>query len=76
MQHRDISIALAIGFVAFLMVLYTVFPPPEAFGQSAFYHGKTITLIQGRGPGGTGDLRVKAIVPLLQKYLPGESDNR
>jgi tripartite-type tricarboxylate transporter receptor subunit TctC len=43
----------------------------EVFAQDLFYQGKTITLIQGRGPGGTGDLRVKAILPLLQKYIPG-----
>jgi tripartite-type tricarboxylate transporter receptor subunit TctC len=38
-----------------------------------FYEGKTITIIQGRGPGGTGDLRVKAVIPFLKKYLPGQA---
>lgn len=37
-----------------------------------FYEGKTITIIQGRGPGGTGDLRVKAVIPFLKKYIPGQ----
>jgi len=37
-----------------------------------FYEGKTITIIQGRGPGGTGDLRVKAAIPFLKKYIPGQ----
>jgi tripartite-type tricarboxylate transporter receptor subunit TctC len=36
------------------------------------YEGKTITIIQGRGPGGTGDLRVKAVIPFLKKYIPGQ----
>jgi tripartite-type tricarboxylate transporter receptor subunit TctC len=39
--------------------------------QSPFYQGKTITIIQGRDPGGTGDLRVRALFPFLQKYSPG-----
>ena len=39
--------------------------------QAPYFQGKTITIIQGRDPGGTGDLRTKALVPFLQKYLPG-----
>jgi tripartite-type tricarboxylate transporter receptor subunit TctC len=39
--------------------------------EAPFYQGKTITIVQGRGPGGTGDLRVRALVPFLQKYVPG-----
>jgi tripartite-type tricarboxylate transporter receptor subunit TctC len=42
-----------------------------AFAQAAFFQGKTVTVVQGRGPGGTGDLRVKALFPFLQKYIPG-----
>jgi tripartite-type tricarboxylate transporter receptor subunit TctC len=45
--------------------------PAPALSQSSFFHGKTITIIQGRDPGGTGDLRVKALFPFLQKYIPG-----
>jgi len=39
--------------------------------QAPFFQGKTVTIIQGRDPGGTGDARTKALVPFLQKYLPG-----
>src|SRR5262245_1366320 len=42
-----------------------------AFAQTPFFQGKTVTIIQGRDPGGTGDLRVKALFPFLQKYIPG-----
>ena len=28
-------------------------------------------MIEGRSPGGVGDLRTKAILPFLQKYIPG-----
>ena len=42
------------------------------FAQSAsYFQGKTIILIQGREPGGTGSLRVQAAIPYLKKYLPG-----
>ncbi|MGH7828387.1 MAG: hypothetical protein ACREQ7_24800 [Candidatus Binatia bacterium] len=43
----------------------------QVYAQTPFFQGKTITIIQGRGPGGTGDLRVRALVPFLQKYIPG-----
>src|SRR5215470_9656310 len=43
------------------------------FAQSApYFQGKTIMLIQGREPGGTGALRTQALIPFLRKYIPGE----
>jgi tripartite-type tricarboxylate transporter receptor subunit TctC len=42
-----------------------------AFAQAPFYQGKTITVLQGREPGGTGDLRARAVTQFLQKYIPG-----
>jgi len=39
--------------------------------QTPFYQGKAITIIHGRAPGGSGDLRVRAVIPFLQKYIPG-----
>ena len=39
--------------------------------QSSFYKGKTITIVQGRAPGGQGDMRVRALLPILQKNIPG-----
>ncbi|MBM4259977.1 MAG: hypothetical protein FJ145_00875 [Deltaproteobacteria bacterium] len=40
--------------------------PQSVVAQTPFYQGKTITIVQGRDPGGTGDLRVRALVPFLQ----------
>jgi tripartite-type tricarboxylate transporter receptor subunit TctC len=42
-----------------------------AFAQAPFYQGKTITVIATTSPGGTGDLRVKALMPTLRKHIPG-----
>jgi tripartite-type tricarboxylate transporter receptor subunit TctC len=45
--------------------------PDYGFTQAPFYQGKTITIIAGTAPGGIGDNRVKALVPFLRKYVPG-----
>jgi tripartite-type tricarboxylate transporter receptor subunit TctC len=45
--------------------------PTMAMGQASFFQGKTVVVVQGRDPGGTGDLRVKALFPFLHKYIPG-----
>ncbi|MGH7835971.1 MAG: hypothetical protein ACREQK_20165 [Candidatus Binatia bacterium] len=45
--------------------------PDQGFTQAPFHQGKTITVIAGTAPGGIGDNRVKAIVPFLRKYIPG-----
>jgi len=41
------------------------------FAQTPFYQGKTINVIQGREPGALGDMRVRAVIPFLRKYIPG-----
>lgn len=43
----------------------------NAYSQSDFYSGKTVTLVATTAPGGTGDLRVKAMMPFLKKHIPG-----
>jgi tripartite-type tricarboxylate transporter receptor subunit TctC len=45
--------------------------PDFLYSQSDFYRGKTLRIVHGRDAGGSGDLRVKALVPFLQKYIPG-----
>jgi tripartite-type tricarboxylate transporter receptor subunit TctC len=47
-----------------------LFAPP-AFAQAPFYQGKTITVIATTSPGGTGDMRIKALLPYLRKHIPG-----
>jgi tripartite-type tricarboxylate transporter receptor subunit TctC len=53
------------------LLVTLVLCPGLAWAQSPYYQGKTITIVQGRDPGGTGDIRVKAVIPFLQKYIPG-----
>ena len=54
-----------------LMLASLFFWPHIAAAQTSFFQGKTITIVQGRAPGGSGDYRVRAVLPFLQKYIPG-----
>ncbi|HWP57377.1 MAG TPA: hypothetical protein VNL14_05780 [Candidatus Acidoferrales bacterium] len=45
--------------------------PGAQVGAQPYYQGKTIKLVQGREPGGSGDIRSRAVIPFLQKYIPG-----
>ena len=49
-----------------------VWPVRQGYAQTPFYQGKTITIVQGREPGGTGAMRVTAVIPYLRKYIPGQ----
>ena len=42
-----------------------------AFSQPDFYVGKTILMVIATDPGGSGDLRTKAILPALRRHIPG-----
>jgi len=45
--------------------------PPSALSQTPFYQGKTVRIVVAATPGGTADFRVRALVPFLRKYIPG-----
>jgi len=36
-----------------------------------YYEGKTITIVRGGTPGGTGERQARTVVPFLKKYIPG-----
>lgn len=57
---------LAVGIGCVWLYPTTVLP------QTPYYKGKNITIIRGGEPGGTGDMQVKALIPYLKKYIPGE----
>ena len=44
----------------------------KAFSQADFYKGKTIKIIRGGGPGGSGEFQTRALVRFLEKYIPGK----
>ena len=62
--------------IPLLMFLITVLTqlailPISAPAQTPFYQDKTIKIIVAATPGGTGDFRVRALVPFLRNYIPG-----
>jgi tripartite-type tricarboxylate transporter receptor subunit TctC len=67
MGHKTMSCSarvLALGFACLLIVA-------DARGQTPYYEGKVITILRGGAPGGTGDMQARALIPFLEKYLPG-----
>lgn len=64
MNFGEIKLNLFVIVTFYFTIVSPVYSQP-------FYEGKTITIIQARGPGGTGDLRVKALIPFLKTYIPG-----
>jgi tripartite-type tricarboxylate transporter receptor subunit TctC len=61
------SVVLWFGMSVAIVLVLTV----PAFSQAPFYQGKSVTVIISTSPGGTGDLRVKALLPFLRKHIPG-----
>jgi tripartite-type tricarboxylate transporter receptor subunit TctC len=57
--------------LALAIVTYPVIALKPVCAQTDFYQGKTVTVIISTAPGGTGDLRIKALLPFLRKHIPG-----
>lgn len=55
----------------FALAIFILSLPSSAHAQTPIYQGKTITVIVSTSPAGTGDLRVKALMPFLRKHIPG-----
>ena len=70
-MRRDRSNSVMFLQIFFGALLLGLFIGGVAFPQTSFFQGKTVTIIQSSAPGGVGDMRTKAIVPFLQKYIPG-----
>ena len=61
-------------FLSVAVLIRVTFHAPAVDAQTAgtpFYQGKTITVIVGSGPGGTGDLRTKTMTTFLAKNIAG-----
>lgn len=63
-DRRQILFCMAL-VLSFLLVAQ------EVGAQGDFYKGKTIKLVAATQPGGTSDMRIRAILPFLEKYIPG-----
>jgi tripartite-type tricarboxylate transporter receptor subunit TctC len=58
-------VIMALGFLDIALVA------KEAFSQTGQFQGKTITILRGGEPGGSGDMQARALIPFLKKYIPG-----
>ena len=56
----------------FALVIYILFSLTTASAQAPYFQNKTIRIIRGGEPGGTGDLQARALIPFLKKHLPGD----
>ena len=50
-------------------------PHARVFAQTPFYQGKTIVLARGSTPGGIGELRMRALIQVVKKHIPGQPDD-
>src|SRR5918994_645445 len=56
----------------FCLSLALCFVAAQASAQAPYYQNKTIKIIRGGEPGGTGDMQARALIPFLKKHIPGE----
>lgn len=61
-------------FTLALFMNFLGFAPPEARADDAYFKGKTITILRGGRPGGSGDMQARALIPFLKKHIPGNPD--
>lgn len=57
--------------VSWMISLLLFLPAGKALSQSDFYKGKTIKIIRGGGPGGSGEFQTRALMRTLAKHIPG-----
>lgn len=68
-KHFSIGIPMAalFGATLFSFLLLSLHKAAAA----PYYEGKTITIVRGGAPGGTGERQARTVVPFLKKYIPG-----
>ncbi|MGZ8433305.1 MAG: hypothetical protein ACXW6T_02840 [Candidatus Binatia bacterium] len=53
------------------IITYILFSLTTASAQAPYFQGKTIKIVRGGEPGGTGDMQARAVIPFLRKHIPG-----
>ena len=70
-MNHDRSVPIVFLQVSLGALLLGLFTSGVASSQTSFFQGKTVTILESSAPGGVGSMRTKAVVPFLQKYIPG-----
>jgi len=60
-----------VGFSVFFLLAQWLAMVSIAVAQTPLYEGKNILLVSGTDAGGAGDLRTRAVIPVLKKHIPG-----
>ena len=60
------------AWVQVILLAAVSLPMGDVFAQADFYKGKTIKIIRGGGPGGSGEFQTRALAKFLEKYIPGK----
>ena len=64
--------ALSACAYAMIIGLSAILPAGNAFSQADFYKGKTIKILRGGGPGGSGEFQTRSLMRVLEKHIPGQ----
>lgn len=71
-MNKFFDLALYVFLNLSLAGLLAILPAGTALSQADFYKGKTIKIVRGGGPGGSGEFQTRALVKFLEKYIPGK----
>src|SRR5687767_7803277 len=66
MRARNVISAILV------LILSSYWYASNVFAQQPYFQNKTIKIIRGGEPGGTGDLQARALIPFLRKHIPGD----
>jgi tripartite-type tricarboxylate transporter receptor subunit TctC len=69
LKTNSISAWILAGAVGHVLLL-----PAQAYCQAPYYQGKTMAIVRGGGPGGSGEFQTRVLLPYLKKYIPGNPD--
>jgi tripartite-type tricarboxylate transporter receptor subunit TctC len=72
MKTRIEKVALGAKLAGFVAALCSILSAGAVFSQADFYKGKTIKVLRGGGPGGSGEFQTRALMKFLEKYIPGK----
>ena len=70
-MKRDNRFGVCASARALVIALLLSVLAGEAFSQADFYKGKTIRILRGGGPGGSGEFQTRALMRTLEKHIPG-----
>lgn len=66
--NRSALYAFVLGMSTALLA---IMPARDVFSQEDYYKGKTITILRGGGPGGSGEFQTRSLMKALEKHIPG-----